>query len=228
MITPTEIQQKLKNLGLYNGDIDGQFGPASRAAALDAFTNGPDTKLSNEDVKKAADKLGVIPAKIWTVWDVEAAAKPFIDGRPTILFEPHRFSRATAHKYDASHPKLSSRSWNRNLYPRTQEARWTQMLEAMSLDAEAGVASASYGGFQILGENYQACSFTNPWDFVYAMSRTEGDQLNAFVSFVEANHLRSALQAGDWAKFAKGYNGSAYRENKYDEKLAAAYAKRSR
>ena len=34
-----------------------------------------------------------------------------------------------------------------------------------------------------------------------------------------------ALQNRNWADFAKRYNGPAYAQNKYDEKLAKAYAK---
>jgi hypothetical protein len=33
------------------------------------------------------------------------------------------------------------------------------------------------------------------------------------------------LENLDWAKFARGYNGAGYKQNKYDEKLAAAYKK---
>ncbi len=42
--------------------------------------------------------------------------------------------------------------------------------------------------------------------------------------FVEARGLKRALQIRDWPAFARGYNGTAYRENRYDERLAAAYA----
>jgi peptidoglycan-binding domain 1 protein len=37
--------------------------------------------------------------------------------------------------------------------------------------------------------------------------------------------MLSALQAKDWAEFAKRYNGPAYEQNQYDKKLAAAYQK---
>jgi hypothetical protein len=33
------------------------------------------------------------------------------------------------------------------------------------------------------------------------------------------------LRDKDWAGFARRYNGPAYAENKYDEKLSAAYEK---
>jgi hypothetical protein len=40
--------------------------------------------------------------------------------------------------------------------------------------------------------------------------------------------MLTALQAKNWAEFAKRYNGPAYAQNRYDEKLAKAYAKFAR
>lgn len=221
-----ELQKKLTFLG-YPLVADGKFGPKSQQALLSALTDGPDTKLTQADVNDAAQALNVNPAKIWTVWDVEASANPFIDGRPTILFEPHIFGRLTKGRFNASNPEISSSAWNRKLYPGSQAGRWNQVLKATSLDVDAGLSSASYGGFQILGMNFQTCGYSTPWDFVYSQSRTERDQLLAFVSFVTNTGLAPALRKGDWAAFARGYNGSAYKANKYDERLAKAYAKRS-
>ena len=224
-MTPIELQDVLVKLG-YPLTVDGKFGPKSQEAMVKAITDGLDTKLTNKDVSEAAYALGVEEAKIWTVWDVEASADPFIDGRPTILFEPHIFSRLTSHAYDGKYPDISSKSWNRKLYPGSQKGRWDQLKKATGINVDAGLSAASYGGFQILGSNYGVCGFTNVWDFVYSQSRDERSQLLAFVQFVQHAGLRTALQKGDWPAFARGYNGSAYRENKYDERLAKAYAKR--
>src|SRR3546814_638959 len=152
---------------------------------------------------------------------------PFIDGRPSILFEPHRFSRSTKHRYDQSPPSISSRTCTRKLYPGIQWGRYQQLLRAVRLDVDAAFMSASYGGFQILGEHWEVCGAISPWSFAWKQAQTEGDQLEAFVRFVEARGLKGALQRGDWAAFARGYNGTAYRANKYDERLAAAFARRA-
>ncbi|WP_257554154.1 N-acetylmuramidase family protein [Sphingobium sp. CFD-2] len=220
------LQRRLASLGYYAGAIDGIFGPRSKAAALECLTDGPDYSITVGDVEQAAALLCVAPAAIWAVYEVEAAGDAFVHGRPTILFEPHRFSRSTGHQYDAAFPRLSSRGWNRKLYPSSQQARWDQLMDAVALDVDAGFMSASYGAFQILGENYAVCDAPDPWSFAWRQAQTEGDQLDAFIRFVEGKGLKKALQRNDWAAFAKGYNGTAYRENRYDERLAAAFARR--
>ncbi|KTF70685.1 N-acetylmuramidase family protein [Sphingomonas sp. HT-1] len=222
----TTLRRRLVALGYQPSAEGAPFGAADRAAILSALTDGPDYKLGADDIEDAADQLRVDPAAIWAVWDVEASGAAFTDGRPTILFEPHRFSRATGHRYDASHPAISSRNWNRKLYPARQVGRWGQLLDAVALDVDAGFASASYGGFQILGENHAICGAVTPWAFAWQQSQTEADQLAAFLRFVEGKGLAAALRRHDWAAFAKGYNGTAFRENRYDERLAAAYARR--
>lgn len=220
------LQARLAGHGAYAGAIDGLYGPKTRQAVFKALTDGPDLALTDTDAEVAAARLRVDTAKVWAVYEVESSGSAFIDGRPTILFEPHRFSRATGHRFDKSHPAVSYRSWNRTKYPRHQLGRWEQLLTAVGLDVDAGFASASYGGFQILGENYEACGATSPWSFAWRQAQTEGDQLEAFVMFVESMGLAPALRRGDWAAFAKGYNGSAFKLNRYDEKLAAAYQRR--
>ena len=221
-----DLQRSLARMGYYQGKIDGIYGPMERTAVLSALTDGPDYELTGADVLRAGRSMQVEPAKIWAVWDVEAAGDAFVNGRPTILFEPHRFSRATGGEFDKSHPRISSAKWNRKLYPASQDGRYAQLLDAVGLDVDAGFASASYGGFQILGENYAICDAASPWAFAWRQAQTEGDQLDAFCRFVTRNGLLPALRAGDWSAFAAGYNGTAFRQNSYDTKLAQAYARR--
>ncbi|MEV5033693.1 DUF3380 domain-containing protein [Sphingobium sp. LMC3-1-1.1] len=225
------LQRRLATLGYYHGAIDGAFEDKSKAALLTCLTDGPDYAINAGDIAMAAKDLAVEPAKVWAVYDVEAAGDAFIDGRPAILFEPHRFSRSTDHRYDASHPRLSSRTWNRKLYPGSQDGRWRQLLDAVALDVDAGFMSASYGAFQILGENFDVCGAPDAWSFAWRQSRTEGDQLDAFIAFVAGRGLKRALQAisadpATCKPFADGYNGTASALNRYAEKIAAAYAKR--
>lgn len=222
------LQENLAEKGYYKDKIDNLWGINTRNAILSALTDGPDYTLTKEDVSNAAKRLGVEEAIIWTVWDVEASGRPFIDGRPTILFEPHRFSRSTKRKYDKTHPNISSPVWNKKLYPGSQKGRYEQLLQAVRLDVDAGFMSASYGGFQILGENYEVCGAITPWAFAWQSAQTEADQLEHFLNFVEGRNLVRWLKQKNWAKFAEGYNGTGYKLNQYDIKLADRYAARSK
>ena len=89
--------------------------------------------------------------------------------------------------------------------------------------------SASWGAFQIMGENYKQAGYASIGDFVDAMKTSVGDHLNAFVNFINANpKLKSAIQKKDWATFASIYNGPGYRDHHYDTGIADAYAKNSK
>lgn len=219
------LQRRLTALG-YPLAADGQYGPRTRAAVLAAMTDPLDTPVNPADIKGLAEQWEVEPAALWAVRDVEASGAGFALGRPKLLFEPHRFSRTTAHRYDQSHPWISYRSWDKTRYPATQDARYEQLLDAIELDVDAGFASASYGAFQILGENWDACGEDSPLDFALIEARGELGQLRHFTRFCATNGLVPALRRKDWAAFAKGYNGSAFKVNRYDEKLAAAYRAR--
>lgn len=57
------------------------------------------------------------------------------------------------------------------------------------------------------------------------MSEAQALHLEAFVAFVKTNRLDRHLRAQDWAAFACGYNGPNFKVNKYDAKIAQAYAR---
>ena len=91
---------------------------------------------------------------------------------------------------------------------------------------DAACASASWGLFQILGNNYKACGFANASNFANAMEKGENEHLKAFCRFVIANPaMHQALNEKRWADFARSYNGPAYAKNRYDQKLAEAYTR---
>lgn len=177
--------------------------------------------------KDAAVSLGCNEAAIRAVASVESAGSGFLpDGRAKILFEAHIFSRLTGHKYDNSHPEISSKKWNKKLYS-GGAAEYLRLDKAMALSAELACHSASWGKFQIMGFNYKRCGFNDIQDFMFAMRSEEG-QLKAFVGYVKSAQLADELQRRDWAGFASVYNGPAYASNKYDSKMATAYARFAR
>ena len=218
-----ELQTRLKNSGRDPCPLDGLWGSRTRAAILTALEDGPDTKLTRADLEAGARRLGIdVPAMI-AVDQVEANGAGFDDGFPKILPEPHRFSKATKGRFDRSHPTISYPVWGTRPYPRTQAARYDVLLQMIRLDVDAGFASASYGRFQIMGENHAMCGYGSPFEFAVAMARDEATQLQAFERFLVAKGLQAPLGRHDWAAFARGYNGTGYKKNAYDVKLAAAY-----
>ena len=179
--------------------------------------------LTEQDYKEAADLVGCEIAAIKAVTKVESNGNGFLDdGRPKILFEAHIFSRLTNRMYDATYPKISSKEWNRSLY--YGGAREHDRLEvACKLNREAGLKSASWGLFQIMGFNHSQCGFSTIQSFINAMYDSERQHLLAFCRFVKHKNLDQYLRNKQWAEFAFCYNGSSYALNQYDRKLEKAY-----
>jgi hypothetical protein len=197
-----------------NGDLQQE----EKGMALEF--SGSATRFTDEAVEKAAGKIGCPVAAVRAVIDVESRGGFLPDARPKILFERHYFCRLTHGKFDQSNPDISSRKWGGYKGGATE---YDRLLRAIKLDREAALRSASWGAFQIMGDNYKMCGFAGVEDFVKAMVAGEPEQLDAFVNFVRKSRLDDELMRLDWAGFARGYNGPAYKANKYDEKLAAAY-----
>jgi hypothetical protein len=199
--------------------------PAPGSDYLASLRKQIDAPLRRADFEEIAARLGCEWEAVAAVAEVESGPLGGFgdDGRPIILFERHLFSRKTNSQYDASHPNISNRTPGG--YPRTQAERWAQLEQAYALAPEEALQSASYGRFQVLGQNFTNLGMANAHQYVTKLSRSEKDQLEAFEGFVRANGLVDELQRKDWAGFASRYNGPAYAENQYDVKMAEAYAR---
>lgn len=184
--------------------------------------------LTEVDFKAAAARLDVPVAAVKAVCEVEAPRGGFNpDGTPVTLFEGHWFYRLTLGKYATTHPTICYPKWDRQFYGKTWQAEQARLNEAMALDRLAAIKSASWGRFQIMGFNYTYAGFGSVNGFHDAMCESEAAQLMAFVSFVKSQGLSETLRRKDWAGFALRYNGTGYRVNKYDTKLAKAFERYS-
>ncbi|WP_027794564.1 N-acetylmuramidase domain-containing protein [Paraburkholderia acidipaludis] len=221
--TETAVRTLQTKTGLV---VDGIAGPKTYAALA---TGQRDPKhLADADLVRAADTLGVPLACVRAVNEVESTGSGYlVDGRPKILFERHVFwRRLKAHGIDpaplaAKYPNIVSQT------PGGYQggaAEYTRLATAELIDPAAAYESASWGAFQVMGENWQRLGYASVDNFVARMENSEADQLDAFVRFVAADSgLVAALKARKWATFAKGYNGTNYAANLYDVKLARAY-----
>jgi hypothetical protein len=222
MTTMHQLQLWLRDTNRYHGEIDGDYGRETRGACLAAMEDGPDTLLTDQDYRSSAARLGVKESAVRAFAEVEANGAGFFDGKPKILFEPHVFARLTQHRFNDSNPTVSYSSWGLRPYPPTQDGRYAQLLEAIGLDPWAAFQAASYGKFQILGENFGRCGYDSPWAFAASQAYDELSQLKAFEMYLQRTGIAVLLRASMWAEAAKRYNGPAYARNKYDVKLAMA------
>jgi peptidoglycan hydrolase-like protein with peptidoglycan-binding domain len=182
---------------------------------------GPGTRLESGDIEAAARELGCTVAAIRAVIDVESRGGFLADGRPRILFERHHFSRLTNRVHDAAHADISNRKAGGYS---GGAGEYERLGRAIALDRDAALRSASWGMFQIMGSNCGLAGFPDAESFVAAMVGGEKAHLDAFVGFVRASGLADELARCDWPAFARGYNGPNYAINRYDTKLAAAFA----
>lgn len=220
--------------------MDGICGPKTWSVLLTkdfSLTTNTEKFLSEDNLKEFAQKYSLELATIKAVNEVESRGKGFLnDGRPVILFEGHIFWRLI--KQANLDPDSFVNEFTQNIL----YGKWTKkhyqggVKEYSRLEKAAGMSddekikdaaysSASWGSYQIMGFHATNLGYTSIDQFVSKMYEHEKEHLKAFGMYLEYAQLIPAIQAKDWAVFAKGYNGPSYKKNKYDEKLLRAYNK---
>lgn len=185
---------------------------------------GSGKALSEAGLSKAAADIGVGLPALWAVMTVETKGCGFLpDRRPLVLFERHVFHKRTNGKFDAAAPDLSDPTAGG--YGAGGAFQHERLARAVALDRKAALESASWGLGQIMGYNAASVGFTDVENMVKAMSDSEDAQFQGMVGFIKANNLSKVMQQGDWASFARRYNGPDFRKNRYDEKLAEEHAR---
>jgi len=184
---------------------------------------GAATPLDSDSLSMVLEQLAVGAAELWAILSVETRGCGFLpDRRPAILFERHVFHQLTNGKFDANEDISNPLPGG---YGAGGANQYLRLQKAMSLDILAALKSTSWGLGQIMGFNYAAAGFTSVETMVEAMSESEGNQLVAMVGPMLQHGWAAALRAHDWSTFARGYNGPAFAQNKYDTRLSGAYQK---
>ena len=185
-------------------------------------------EISAEFWKKLAEVLEVETAALRAVAEVESRGSGFLPPpaiRPKVLFEGHAFHKLTGGRYHAEHPNLSYPKWDRRQYAGSLEGEWKRLDQACLLDRAAALQSASWGMFQIMGFNYSYAGYLDVEAFVADQHAGAEEQARAFARFISRPPFLKALRKLQWPEFARAYNGPGYAQNKYDTKMAAAYAR---
>lgn len=221
------IEQLQRNIDVLD---DGKFGPFSRAALLAHFSNPKAARLTDADFEKAASDLGVHPSYIRGVMKIEAKYGSFdTNGRPTILFERHKFRNNTVPpgKFNDTNPDLSGPPYGRGGYG-LLSAQWGKLAAACALDPEAAFMACSWGAFQVMGEHAARLGYGSAYMMAHMLRESEAQHLETFVRYVKCFNLVKALQAcrpgnpDSCRAFCQGYNGADYEQFFYHIKFARA------
>ena len=193
--------------------------------------------LSQADISNFADSNRLTVPLVRAVYAVESGGSGFIGDKPKILFEGHvMWSQLKALgmnplSYVAGNEDILFEKYTKSSYV-GGAAEYQRLDRARKISDTAALSSASWGLFQILGLHAKPLGYADVQSFVAKMTSSEADQLDAFGKFIQIKQFKGrplidSLRIKDWATFAEGYNGSSYKTNKYDEKLAQAHAEYS-
>ena len=187
--------------------------------------------ITDAQICEQASKLGVEAAALKAVIEVEVKSSGFNqDGTPMILYERHKFYEGLrainwitkAREWFKQYPDLCNPSPGG--YGKYSEQHG-KLARASELNKEVALESCSWGLGQVMGYHWKSLGYESLQSFINAMYKDEASQLDAMCRYISVNNLVNAVKSTDWKAFARGYNGKNYAINRYDIKLATAYAK---
>jgi hypothetical protein len=189
-------------------------------------------KLEQELIEAAGDsarRMNVEVEALAAVAWIESGGRALttVNGRqePLIRFEGHYFDRRLkgVERVKAREAGLSSPIAGTVKNPTGQKERWVLLEKAASINRQAAYESTSFGVGQVMGAHWAWLGYPNVDELVKDARAGLGGQIRLMEKYIDKAGLADALRRKDWAKFARGFNGTAYKKNAYDRKLAEAY-----
>ena len=190
--------------------------------------------LQDTDLQAGAKRLGIAEIIIRAIAEVETMGQGFLpDGRPKILFERHRMYFYLSQKHGKTFANQMMKQYPNIINTATggyhgNAAEYTRLSLAKQIDLECALQSASWGRFQLMGENWKDLGYSSVQDFVEQHYQSESLQFEAFLRFCEWKSgtfngkkisLVDALKAENWDAVFSLYNGSNYKKLGYDSKF---------
>lgn len=179
------------------------------------------------EIKKVARKYNVPFENLAAVVEVESngVTSARVDGKqePLIRWEGHYFDRrlSGAKREKARKMGLAHPSAGRVKNPSKQQARWDRLLvPASTIDQKMALESCSWGLGQVMGAHWRKLGYRSVQEMVRVARSGVGGQIELMIRYCDKFGLLDELRRGDFAGFARGYNGPNY--NKYDIKMANA------
>lgn len=204
-------------------------------------------RITDADWEKAAQELGVEVALLRAIAQKESSGQGFDEStqKPKIRIEPHRVSAyMTGEKAEKAVEELYSLRQETD-----QEKVWQIFTELLREDPVAAIYATTFGLMQVEGfvldgvktkegvksrvvwatdlesEESREKIKTNLFVFLRSFLEEERAHLEMLVKYAKEAKpsLLEAMQALDWQKIARLYNGPNYEDNCYDLHIAEYY-----
>lgn len=188
---------------------------------------------AQNEIVAVASRLDIDLATLMAVVEVESGGRLFatVEGRdePLIRFEGHYFDRRlSSEKRDVARAAgLASPVAGAIANPTSQAERWHLLEAAAMIDRRAAYESTSWGVGQVMGAHWAWLGYAGVDSLVAEARSGAAGQVGLMARYIDKAGLVPALQAREWAAFARGYNGPNYAKNGYDRKIADAYRRYS-
>lgn len=178
-----------------------------------------------------AQEYGIEPAALLAIAEIESGGRAYatVAGRqePLVRFEGHYFDRRLtgAKREEARRLGLASPAAGEIRNPSGQAARWALIERAAAIDRKAAHESVSWGIGQVMGAHWAWLGFSSVDALVTTARSGIGGQAELMLRYIARAGLVQSIRDRDWRAFARGYNGPAYRKNRYDTRIAQAFAR---
>ncbi len=175
--------------------------------------------FTEDQYRHAATELSVEVAAVKAIVMQESGGHGYMDnGLPPIRYERHIFHGLARVKLHTSNPFPAypnlcfphSGGYEDKLGPMHQYER---LVRATKLDFELALRATSWGGFQIMGDNFRVCGCSSVFEFVDRFMSSTDEQLDLFISFMKKAKPQATegLREHDWVKVASNYNGKSWK-----------------
>ena len=188
-------------------------------------------------------EAGISPRAVVAVWQVESGGMDFVADHPILRFENHKFFEHWGKHNSAAFDRhfqfggrngIPGKPWTHQKWRPDAPGDWRvfhgdQASEYAVFDFARGLAgdepaclSSSFGGPQILGQNFALLGYADAAALFAAFKQSERWHVCGFFDFCEGNGLIGPLRKQEWVAFAAGYNGSGQAES-YGANIKAAF-----
>ncbi|MEC5407848.1 N-acetylmuramidase domain-containing protein [Paraburkholderia sp. MPAMCS5] len=107
--------------------------------------------------------------------------------------------------------------------------QYEKLTRAAALDFDLAIQACSWGGFQILANEYVACGCPTSFSFANKFMSGSNGQMQIFILFMKNVKLHgvTSLRSHDWEGVASAYNGARWKETNphYATDLGVYYEK---